>query len=173
MGNDTLVLEFIANTQKLTGTVVQVRKRLVNFSREIINDYYQILIIAESVTLRTGPKKSPEKPITGPWIRLTLQKHERHPNYVFCRPRIGVDLRSLAVYHSSSLHALNRKLDILAHQLHHVQPLNMATCPSESNAPSLRFGLPDDDEFGPRSKESENEYADNVDGDGVGPSGHS
>ncbi|KAL3519848.1 hypothetical protein ACH5RR_017997 [Cinchona calisaya] len=48
VGNDTIVREFIANTHKLTCTVVQVRKRSVNFSREVINSYYQISNIEES-----------------------------------------------------------------------------------------------------------------------------
>ncbi|KAL3513041.1 hypothetical protein ACH5RR_025758 [Cinchona calisaya] len=75
--NDTIVREFITNTHKFIGTIVQVRKQLVNFSREIINAYYQILNIANSVTLRTGSQISPDKPITGPWIRLTLKKHDK------------------------------------------------------------------------------------------------
>ncbi|KAL3520378.1 hypothetical protein ACH5RR_018527, partial [Cinchona calisaya] len=47
-GNDTLVREFIATTHNLTGIGVQVRRRPVNFIREIINDYYQVLNILDS-----------------------------------------------------------------------------------------------------------------------------
>ncbi|KAL3516339.1 hypothetical protein ACH5RR_023241 [Cinchona calisaya] len=315
VGNDTIVREFAANTHKLTGTVFQVKKRSVNFSREVINAYYQILNIDESkhstfkrsdinydmllrelcdphvldgmakcefyptrehkqflktwlspyalvwyhfltsrilpithltkvtqdrvvllyvlvkgwsidigleiqmeilhngtkdqpnfsfpnlitslctkadVTLRIGSKISPDKPITGLWIRLTLKKHDKslqdliakqqlrrtwelpppaHPDYEFRRPRTEVELHSLAVYHSWSLHTLHRKLDILAHQLHPAQPLDLPNWPLEPEAPSWHFGPPADDEYGLGSEESEDEYADHVADDEVGPLG--
>ncbi|KAL3533621.1 hypothetical protein ACH5RR_007142 [Cinchona calisaya] len=237
VGNDTIVREFISNTHKLTGTIVQVRKRYINFSREVINAYYQIPNIDESehaifkrvdsncvmllrelcdphvpdgVTLCIGSKISPDKPITGPWIHLTLKKHDKflqdliakqhpraqeeqvvlnsqnhgqqgtwelpppaHPDYVFRRPRTEADLRSLAVYHSWSLHTLHRKLDSLAHQLHPAQPLDLPNWPLEPDAPSWHFGPPVDDEYGPGSEELENEYADHAVDDEVGPSGRS
>ncbi|KAL3513379.1 hypothetical protein ACH5RR_026096 [Cinchona calisaya] len=252
VGNDTIVRELIANTHKLTGTVVQIRKSSVNFSRVVINAYYQILNINESehaifkrsdinydmllrelcdphvpdvwyhfltsrilpithltkvtrdravllyalvkgwyidigleiqmeilrngakdqpsfifpnlitslctkagVTLRIGSKISPDKPITGPWIRLTLKKQDK-------------SLQDLIA--NRSLHTLPRILDIFAHQLHLAQPLNFLNWPLEPNAPLWHFGPPADDAYGPGSEESEDEYADHAADDEVGPS---
>ncbi|KAL3518822.1 hypothetical protein ACH5RR_021411 [Cinchona calisaya] len=44
-------------------------------------------------------------------------------DYVFRRPCSEVGLRSLAVYHIQSLHAIHRKFNILTHHLNHVHPL--------------------------------------------------
>ncbi|KAL3503307.1 hypothetical protein ACH5RR_037756 [Cinchona calisaya] len=152
------------------------------------------LCTKEGVTLRTGSKISPDKPITGPWICLPLKKHDNslqdliakkqpraqakqivlnsqnhdqqgiwelqppvHPDYVFRRSHTEVELCSLAVYHSRSLHSLHHKLDILAHQLPPAQPLNLANWSLEPDAPSWHFGLLADDDYGPGSKESEDE----------------
>ncbi|KAL3535882.1 hypothetical protein ACH5RR_004343 [Cinchona calisaya] len=160
---------------------------------------------------RTCSKISSDEPITGPWMHLSLKKHDKslqdliakhqhraeaehvvaldlhsnsqqgtweppppvHPNYVFHRSHTEAELRSLAIYHSRSLHAFHHKLNILAHQLHHVQPLNMESWPSELDASSWHFGPPNDDEFGPGYEESKDEYTNHAEDDGVGSSGHS
>ncbi|KAL3534545.1 hypothetical protein ACH5RR_003006 [Cinchona calisaya] len=265
VGNDTIVREFIVNTHKLTGTVVQelcdphvpevwyhfLTSRILPITHFIkvtrdravflyawVKDWFidigleiQMEILRNGakdqpsfiflnlitslctkagVTLCTGSKNFPDKPISSPWIRLTLKKHDKslqdliakqqprahaeqvvlnsqnhgqqgiwelpppaHPDYVFRRPRTEPELRSLAVYRSRSLHALDRKLDILAHQLHPTQPLNLANWPLELDAPSWHFGLPDDGKYGPGSEESEDKWADHAADDEVGPSGRS
>ncbi|KAL3518621.1 hypothetical protein ACH5RR_021210 [Cinchona calisaya] len=157
--NDTLVWEFIANTHKLTGTVVQFRKRLVNFSREIINAYYQISNIADSeyaifkcfdinydmLLLELCDLRIPKEHV------VALDSHS-HGQQGTCEPsppaqlHTEVELHSLAVYHSRSLHALHR---------------------------NWHFGLPDDDKLGPWFEESDDEYVDHKEDDGVCPSGHS
>ncbi|KAL3520321.1 hypothetical protein ACH5RR_018470 [Cinchona calisaya] len=176
MDNDTLVRESIANTQKLTGTVVQF------LTSRILPITHLTKVTWDRAVLIYALVKGWSTDI-GLEIQTEILCGEKDlPSFIFpnlitylcCRAQaehvVALDLQRRSV--GSNLHALNRKLDILAHQLHHVQPLNMATCPSELDAPSLHFGLPDDDEFGPRSEESEDEFADNADGDGVGPSGH-
>ncbi|KAL3533255.1 hypothetical protein ACH5RR_006776 [Cinchona calisaya] len=265
VGNDTIIREFIVNTHKLTGTVVQVRKHSVNFSREVINAYYQIPNIDESehaifkhsdinsdmllwelcdphvpdgmakwefyptrehkqflktwlspyalvwyhfltsrilaithltkvtrdrtvllyalvkgVTLRIGSKISPDKPITGPWIRLTLKKHDKSLQDLIAKqqPRaqeeqVVLNSQNHAVYHSRSLHTLHRKLDILAHLFHPTQPLYLPNWSFEPDAPSWHFVPPADDEYGPGSEELEDEYTDHAADDEVGPSGRS
>ncbi|KAL3519867.1 hypothetical protein ACH5RR_018030 [Cinchona calisaya] len=137
VGNDTIVREFIANTHKLTCTVVQVRKRSVNFSREVINSYYQISNIEES--------------------EYAIFKHS-DINY-------DVLLWELCDPHVPD--------DILAHQLHPAQPLDLANWLLEPDAPSWHFGPLANDEYGPGSEKSEDKYADHAADDEVGPSGRS
>ncbi|KAL3528796.1 hypothetical protein ACH5RR_008118 [Cinchona calisaya] len=166
VGHDTLVQEFIANTHKLTGIIVQIRKRSKHDkSLQDLIAKHQYRAQAEHVVALDSHSHGQQSTWEPP--------PPTHPDYVFHRSRTGAELRSLAVYHSRSLHALHHKLDILAHQLLHVQPLNMASWSLEPDAPSWQFGPPDDDDFGPGSEESEEEYADHEKDDGVGPSGHS
>ncbi|KAL3524664.1 hypothetical protein ACH5RR_013036 [Cinchona calisaya] len=150
---------------------VQVRKRSVTFSHEV-----SLYILFKNLSRQTYNR---------PWIRLTLKKHDKSLQDLIAKqqPRVqeeqvvlnsqNHELRSLAVYHSRSLHTLHRKLDILAHQLHPAQPLDLSSWPLEPDAPSWHFGLPADDEYGPGSEELEDEYADQVADDEVGPSGRS
>ncbi|KAL3509252.1 hypothetical protein ACH5RR_028653 [Cinchona calisaya] len=251
VGNVAIVREFIANTHKLTGTIVQVRKRLVNFSREVINAYYWIPNIDESEhaifkrsdinydmllrelydphvpdgmakwefyptgehkqflktwlspyalvwyhfltsrilpithltkvtrdravllyvlvkggTLCIGSKISPEKPITGPWIRLTLKKHDKSFQDLIAKQQPRAQEEQVVLNSQNHGQQGTWELPPPAH------PAYVFRRP-QPDAPSWHFGPPVDDEYGPRSEESEDEYADHAADDEVGPSGHS
>ncbi|KAL3519588.1 hypothetical protein ACH5RR_017737 [Cinchona calisaya] len=127
VGNDTIVRKFIANTHKLIGIVVQ----------DLIAKQ-QPMAQAEQVVLNSQNHGQ-----QGTWELPLLV----HPDYVFRQLHTEAELCSLAVYHSRSLHALYHKLDILTHQLHPAQPLNLANWSLEPDAPSWHFGPRTDDEY--------------------------
>ncbi|KAL3507009.1 hypothetical protein ACH5RR_032391 [Cinchona calisaya] len=276
VGNDTIVRVFIANTCKLPGTVVQVRKCSVNFSCEVMTAYYQILNIDESehaifkrfdinydvllwelcdphvpnvwyhfltsrilpithltkvtrdravllyalikgwsidigleiqmeillngakdqpsfifsnlitslctkagVTLRIGSKISPNKPITGPWIRLTLKKHDKSLQDLIAKQQPRVQEEQVVLNSQNHSQQGTWELPPPAHpdyvfrrphtELHPAQPLNLPNWLLEPDAPSWHFGPLVDDEYESGSEESENKYADHAADDEVGP----